>query len=117
MNTINFHETRTSQSLAMATHKNGKALSRLISAAVVNQHFCNMLLNHPAEAIANGYSGKPFHLEREEQDLVISINATTLPDFAMQLAKHQYEKNRNVNSNGSSYWLPINESLVALDSV
>ena len=117
MNTINFHTSKMSHPLGMTTHKNGKALSRLISAAVVNQHFCNMLLNHPAEAIANGYSGKPFHLAREEQDFVISIRANTLPDFAMQLAKHQYGKNKNGKGNGSGYWLPINESLVAMDSI
>lgn len=61
-------------------------LSRLIAAAVVNQKFCSLLLHNPAAALAHGYGGEPFGLAPEEQSLVLSIRATSLADFAMQVA-------------------------------
>jgi hypothetical protein len=64
---------------------NGKELSRLISAAVVNREFCNLLLADPAVALATGYNGEAFHLATEEQELITSIRATSLADFAKQL--------------------------------
>lgn len=67
----------------------GKDLNRLITAAVVNQGFCNMLLANPERAVASGFNGEAFSLEREEQDLVTSIRATSLPEFAMQLVNQQ----------------------------
>ncbi len=76
------------------TLPNNKAeLSRLITAAVVNQKFCNLLLTDPALALAAGYGGESFRLGTEEQELILSIRATSLADFAMQLAK-------NGNGNG-----------------
>ncbi len=66
---------------------NGGELSRLISAAIVNKEFCELLLTSPKVAIATSYYGEPFHLTTEEQKLVLSIRAATLTDFAMQLAK------------------------------
>jgi hypothetical protein len=71
----------------------GKDLYRLISAAVVNQGFCNMLLANPERALSSGFNGEAFCLETEEQDLVMSIQAATLPEFAMQLVDHQNGKN------------------------
>ena len=66
----------------------GKELSRLITAAVVNRQFCNLLLANPAMALATGYNGEAFHLATEEQELVASIRATSLADFAKQLTKN-----------------------------
>ena len=63
----------------------GKGLSRLLSAAVVNREFCNLLLANPAMAVAIGYDGEPFDLAAEEQELIFSIHATSLTDFAKQL--------------------------------
>lgn len=71
----------------------GKDLNRLISAAVVNQGFCNMLLANPERALSSGFNGEAFSLETEEHDLVMSIRAATLPEFAMQLVDHQNGKN------------------------
>jgi hypothetical protein len=65
----------------------GKEMSRLITAAVVNRQFCNLLLANPAMALATGYNGEVFHLASEEQELVASIRATSLADFAKQLTK------------------------------
>jgi len=74
----------------------GKGLSRLLTAAVVNREFCSLLLANPAMAVAIGYNGEPFELAAEEQELIISINATSLTDFAKQLTK-------NGNGNGNGY--------------
>jgi hypothetical protein len=65
--------------------KNGGELSRLLTAAVVNRGFCNLLLTNPATALARGYNGESFRLASEEQDLVLSIQAQSLAEFARQL--------------------------------
>jgi hypothetical protein len=67
----------------------GKELSRLLTAAVINRRFCNLLLTSPAAALASGYHGEPFRLATEEKDLVLSIQARSLEEFAMQLAGGQ----------------------------
>ncbi len=69
----------------MPTSKNGKELSRLLSAAVVNQRFCKLLLTNPASALAAGYNGESFRLGKEERDLILSIEAKSLAEFARQL--------------------------------
>jgi hypothetical protein len=61
-------------------------LSRLISAAVVNQEFRSLLLSNPARALAAGYYGERFKLASHEEQLVLSIQAATLAEFAKQLA-------------------------------
>jgi len=71
---------------------NGKELSRLLTAAVINQKFCNLLLTNPATAMAIGYNGEPFSLASEERDLILSIHAKSLADFAMQLTLGQKTK-------------------------
>ncbi|MDO9545531.1 MAG: hypothetical protein Q7J07_02130, partial [Pelolinea sp.] len=40
--------------------------SRILSAAVINNHFRQMLLNDPVKAISNGYSGEQFKINSEE---------------------------------------------------
>lgn len=81
---------------SMLSHN--RELSRLITAAVVNQKFCTLLLTNPAMALATGYNGELFRLATEEQELILSIRATSLADFATQLA-------RNRNGNGHSHGL------------
>jgi hypothetical protein len=76
----------------------GRELSRLLSAAVVNREFCNLLLANPARAVATGYNGEPFDLAVEEEQLIFSIRATTLADFAKQLTQ-----NGHGNANGNGY--------------
>lgn len=84
---------------AQKFQSNGREISRLITAAVVNQGFCNMLLANPASALASGYNGEAFCLETEVQDLIVSIRANSLSEFAMQLVnvkngngKHHYKR-------------------------
>jgi hypothetical protein len=64
---------------------NGREISRLLTAAVVNRRFCQMLLANPANALAHGYNGEAFLLESEARDRVLSIRAKNLADFAAQL--------------------------------
>jgi hypothetical protein len=95
-------------SYASNTMRNGKELSRLISAAVVSREFCNLLLADPAVALATGYNGEAFHLAIEEQELITSIRATSLADFAQQLTisrnGYSYSHNgRSGHSNGNGY--------------
>ncbi len=82
------------------TKKNGNELSRLISAAVVNERFCELLLSDPAEALASGYNGENFCLASEEQDFILSIHAASLAEFAMKLVNHQ----NNNQGNGNGIW-------------
>jgi hypothetical protein len=78
---------------------NGAELSRLINAAVVSQDFCNLLLADPALAVAEGYKGESFHLGAEDQELILSIRATSLSDFALQMT--QSRNGNGYKRNGS----------------
>jgi hypothetical protein len=84
---------------------NGKELSRLITAAVVSQEFCHLLLTDPAVAMSTGYNGQSFQLAIEEEELVLSIRATSLADFAKQLTTdgHGNGHYHNYNGNGHSH--------------
>jgi hypothetical protein len=79
---------------------NGREISRLITAAVVNQGFCQMLLNDPKRALASGYKGERFALGSEEKDLIVSIQAESLADFATQISKLSI---RNTRTNGNGH--------------
>ena len=60
-------------------------LSKLFEAAVVNRQFCQLLLSQPETALRQGYLGNNFDLTLEEQALIISIQAHSLPDLAQQV--------------------------------
>jgi hypothetical protein len=60
-------------------------LSRMFAAAVVNQQFCELLLNDPQEALQRGYLGEVFTLTKHERDLIISIRARSLADLAREV--------------------------------
>jgi hypothetical protein len=60
-------------------------LSRMFAAAVVNQQFCEMLLNNPQEALQKGYLGETFMLTKHESELIISIHARSLADLAREI--------------------------------
>lgn len=59
--------------------------SRILTAAVINMQFRNLLLTNPGKAIETGYGGEVFYLAREEKKRVAAIRATSLADFASQL--------------------------------
>jgi len=68
---------------------------------VENQRYYLLLLTDPVEALATGSNSDLFYLASEEQDLILSIHAASLADFAMQLVTHQNGNNKNGNGNGS----------------
>lgn len=65
--------------------RNPAGLSNLFEAAVVNRQFCQLLLSQPETALRQGYLGNTFDLTLEEQALIISIQAHSLPDLAQQV--------------------------------
>lgn len=60
--------------------------SRLLTAAVINGSFRQALLNNPSEAISSGFGGEAFDLGADVVQRLSSIRATSLADFASQLA-------------------------------
>lgn len=67
------------------TPRNLAGLSKLFEAAVVNRQFCQLLLSQPETALRQGYQGISFGLTPEEQALIVSIQANSLPDLAQQV--------------------------------
>jgi hypothetical protein len=65
--------------------RNLAGLSKLFEAAVVNRQFCQLLLSQPETALRQGYLGNSFNLTMEEQALIVSIQARSLPDLAQQV--------------------------------
>ena len=61
--------------------------SRILTAAVINLQFRQLLLSNPAKAIDAGYRGESFQLAREEKKRVAVIRATIFADFATQLSQ------------------------------
>ncbi len=78
-NTMTFHLSEPPRSIS--------GLNRLFSAAVVNQQFCRLLLDDPMSALQQGYCGNAFGLTLEEQALLFSVQARSLPDLALQVHK------------------------------
>jgi len=64
-----------------------KEFSRILSAAVINSHFRQLLLKDPLKAISNGYNGEHFNFNGEEKTRLSTIRAASLADFATQLSK------------------------------
>jgi len=76
--------------LPLAVVENQKSvtgLNKLFAAAVVNNQFCQLLLDQPELALQQGYFGDLFDLSLEEHALLISIRAKSLPDLARQVTK------------------------------
>lgn len=67
--------------------KSTSGLSRLFAAAVVNSQFCRLLLDDPVSALRQGYRGDSFDLTLEEQALLFSAQARSLPELASQINK------------------------------
>jgi len=73
-----------------------KELSRLLTAAVVNMNFQKMLLKDPQRATTVGFNGELFNLVHNEQHLIQSIKASSLADFALQLAHSNKKARTNI---------------------
>jgi hypothetical protein len=62
-------------------------INRLLAAAVVSQKFCALLLSDPARAVVQGYAGEQFFLSDEEYALVLTIQGSSLQEFASRLCE------------------------------
>jgi len=60
-------------------------ISRILTAAVINENFRKLLLANPDKALSAGYRGEPFHLATEERHQLASIRANSLAEFAAQI--------------------------------
>jgi hypothetical protein len=79
-----------------------REFSRLLTAAVVNQEFCHLLLTDPMHALSSGYNGETFEFTSDAQALILSIQANSLNEFATQLVAHRKNSNGNGN-NGNGH--------------
>lgn len=70
----------------ISSGNNTRALSRVITAAVVNRTFRDLLLNNPDQALSEGYNSESFALQDDEREHILSINAQSVSDLAAQLA-------------------------------
>jgi len=64
-------------------------VSQLIAAAVVDSSFKSLLLTNPSHALENGYHGQIFSLTPREQELILSIRASSLADFSRQVLAYR----------------------------
>ena len=87
-------------------------ISRLLAAAVINKGFRDLLLTHPAEALAQGYCGEEFDLDHNEKKLVLSLHAKDLTELAQQITTYQEDKSLH----GIGYWIPVNQPAVVLEA-
>ncbi len=62
-----------------------KDLNQILCAALINENFREKLLGDPLATIATGYEGFSFSLSLEEQQMINSIQANNLEDFAAQV--------------------------------
>ncbi len=84
----------------------------MLSAAVVNKTFRNLLLSDADRALGEGYLGEDFGLKYQERELILSIEADSLPEFARQVCAGQALQ--RAWSSGS--WVPARESALVLDA-
>lgn len=87
MATPQTYQTDMLQNKVVETPKNIIEMNKLFAAAIVNGQFCRLLLDKPETALQQGYLGDTFDLTLEEQALIISIRAKTLPELARQVTK------------------------------
>lgn len=88
-------------------HGFSKEINRMLTAAVINTQFRNMLLIAPQKAIKNGYSGETFNFNTEEIRLILSIQAKDLQSFAGQILNSQYKSTLREVYRPSGFPLPV----------
>ncbi|MFA5419484.1 MAG: hypothetical protein WC341_13615 [Bacteroidales bacterium] len=60
-------------------------LSRILSAAVISEPFCQLLLNSPTHAIESGFHDEYFNVNAQELAKIEAIHASNLVDFATKI--------------------------------
>jgi hypothetical protein len=80
-------DTQTKRFQALTQISEAGALSRLFSAALVDQELCARLLVDPLSVVEAGYLGENFLLGERVVEAMISIRALDLAQFATELLK------------------------------
>ncbi len=70
---------------ALDTSKDTDSITRLLMAAAINPRFCAALLTDPQHALQTGFGGEGFPLSPATLDRLVSIRASTLPEFVLKL--------------------------------
>lgn len=65
--------------------KDTDSITRLLVAAAINPRFCTVLLTDPQHALQAGFGGEGFPLSQTALDRLVSIQASTLPEFVFKL--------------------------------
>jgi hypothetical protein len=61
------------------------SINRLLAAAAVSPRFRGRLLADPEHALRAGFGGEQFPLSQPARELLLSIQASTMPDFVRKL--------------------------------
>jgi hypothetical protein len=67
--------------------KDADSISRLLVAAAVNPKFCARLLADPRHAVKAGFAGEAFQVSPSTLNTLVSIRASSLPEFAHKLSE------------------------------
>ncbi len=67
------------------TSKDTDSITRLLVAAAINPRFCAVLLRDPQHALQAGFGGEGFPLSQTALNRLVSIQASTLPEFVLKL--------------------------------
>jgi hypothetical protein len=78
---------KTNESSTASVYWNQNEISRVLTAAVVNENFRKMLLANPEQALVKGYRGEAFHFSKEERSRLGAIHASSLTEFAAQIPR------------------------------
>jgi len=87
-------------------------LSRLLAAAVINKGFRELLLSDPARALAQGYYGEEFPLDRDQKALILSVRADNLRDFALQITTAPAKETAAY----APEWIPVKQPVYVLNA-
>jgi len=67
--------------------KDMASINRLLAAAAISPRFRSRLLADPGQALKAGFGGEYFPLSQPVREMLISIQASTMPDFVCKLDK------------------------------
>lgn len=62
-----------------------RSLRRMLSAAAINQAYCQLLLDSPAQAVHAGFGGEDFPLSGETLAVVAEVKVGTLGEFVYSI--------------------------------
>ena len=70
---------------SVTTSQDTDSITRLLVAAAINPRFCAVLLADPQYAVQRGFGGEGFPLSQPTLQMLGSVRAATLPEFAYKL--------------------------------